>query len=124
MLTADHGVADIPAHVKGSVDYYDYRGFKDALLKWSNQKYGLNLVEEVTNSQVYLNYDTINSQQLTTKDVKEELLQFLLNYPNITSAADMTGRVCVGDEAVCERMYNGFDPKRSGDVFTAFSLVG
>lgn len=120
VLTADHGVADIPAHVKGSADYYDYNGFKDALLKWSNQKYGLNLVEEITNNQVYLNYETITAQQLTTKDVKEELLQFLLNYPNITSAADMIGRICVGDEAVCERMYNGFDPKRSGDIFYSF----
>mgnify|MGYP003691199333 FL=1 len=120
VLTADHGVADIPAHVKGSVDYYDYNGFKDAILEWSNQNYGLNLVEEITNNQVYLNYEAITNQQLTTKEVKEELLQFLLNYPNLTSAADMIGRVCIGDAAVCERMYNGFDPKRSGDVFYSF----
>lgn len=120
VLTADHGVADIPAHVKGNTDYYDYKAYKEALANWSAQKYTTDVIEEVTNNQIYLNYDAIHSQQLTTKAVKEELLQFLLHYPNITSAADMIGRTCVGDEAVCERMYNGFDSKRSGDLFYSF----
>tara|TARA_R110002049_G_scaffold125972_5_gene281618 strand:- start:523 stop:2139 length:1617 start_codon:yes stop_codon:yes gene_type:complete len=120
VLTSDHGVADIPAHVQGSVGYYDYKAFKEALANWSTSKYEDDVLEVITNNQIYLNYDVINSRKLKLKEVKEELLHFLLNYPSITSAADMIGRTCVGDEAVCQRMYNGYDPKRSGDVFYSF----
>jgi predicted AlkP superfamily pyrophosphatase or phosphodiesterase len=120
VLTADHGVADIPAHAKGSADYYDNKVFKAALKSGSMKLYGADVIEKVINHQIYLNYPELERLSLKQNEVKRALLDVLLDYPNLTSAADMSGRVCVGDENVCNRMYNGFDSKRSGDVFYSF----
>ena len=69
---------------------------------------------------IYLNYDQLDVLSIGRDEVKRALLDQLLGYPNLTSAADMSGKICVGDEAVCERMFNGFDAKRSGDIFYNF----
>lgn len=119
VLTADHGVADIPSQEKGA-DYYNSKTFKTTLKDWSKVQYGVDLIEKNINHQIYLDHTEIASHKLNMQDVKRELLNFLLQYPSISAAADMSQRICIGDESVCERMFNGFDPKRSGDVFYSF----
>ncbi|NBG66387.1 alkaline phosphatase PafA [Acidiluteibacter ferrifornacis] len=120
VLTADHGVADIPAHAKGSTDYYDNKVFKEAIRSWSMELYGADVIERIINHQIYLNYTELERLSLKQSEVKRALLDQLFGYPNLTSAADMSGKICVGDEAICQRMFNGFDPKRSGDIFYSF----
>lgn len=120
VLTADHGVADIPAHAKGNTSYYDNSLFKAALKSWSIQQFGVDVIEKVINHQIYLNYQELNALSKSRDEVKRALLDQLLGYPNLTSAADMSGKICVGDEAICQRMFSGFDPKRSGDIFYSF----
>lgn len=120
VLTADHGAADIPAHTGGSTGYYNTGALTDSLENWSQRIFGCDVIERITNQQIYLDYTVIDSEELELDDVRELLTDFLLSYPAIIASADMKGRRCVGEEALCNRMYNGFDPKRSGDIFYSF----
>ncbi len=119
VLTADHGVADIP-DPKSGTNYYKNKTFKTTLEDWSNVQFGVDLIEKNINHQIYLDYTAIATNKLNKAEVKSKLLNFLLQYPNISVAADMNQRVCIGGENICNRMYNGYDSKRSGDIFYSF----
>ncbi len=120
VLTADHGAADIPAHAGGNTGYYNTAAMTDSLNSWSQRTFDCEVIEKNTNQQLYLDYAVIQDNDLELDDVREILTEYLLSYPAVIAAADMKGRQCVGDEALCNRMYNGFDAKRSGDIFYSF----
>ncbi len=120
VLTADHGVADIPAHVGGSAGYYNTKLMNDSLKSWSQRTFGCHVIEKNSNQQLYLDYAAINNNEIEIDEVRELLIDYLLSYPAVIAAADMKGRRCVGDVALCDRMYNGFDAQRSGDIFYSF----
>jgi len=124
-LSADHGVAHIPAFLK---EHKIPSGtFEDAdILKDLNtrveEKMGLkNAVSSVMNYQVYLNKKNISDAGKTMADVKQLVMDALKEKDYVISAIDLEK---VGESSLPEpqkkMMINGYNPKRSGDIQFTF----
>lgn len=117
LLTSDHGAADIPAHVKGSTDYFNNKSLKKDLEDQSEKLYQVNLIESIANQQVYLDYDLLKSNKLDFNEVKRNFLEFLTKEEGIVIVADPANNWCVGEKSICQKISNGYHAKRSGDLF-------
>jgi predicted AlkP superfamily pyrophosphatase or phosphodiesterase len=125
-LTADHGVAHVPAFSNenklpgGAVD--DNKLVSD-LNKLLSEKYKKsNLVLSAYNYQISLNHITIDTAGLDKEDIVEDVMKY-------ASKIEGIDRVFALDElmeqpmnaVVKERIANGWHPKRSGDVQLIFA---
>lgn len=77
-LTADHAVADIPGYLKElghSVDYVKNSDQKKEILKALEDRFGTSdLIENVSNHQIFLNREEIANKQLDIGEVKTFLI--------------------------------------------------
>jgi predicted AlkP superfamily pyrophosphatase or phosphodiesterase len=120
-LSADHGVAQIPAFLKdhhipaGNVDMFDLVKRVNTSLK---NKFGKeNLVVSQDNYQLYLNHPAMDSAHLDNEDIKKWIIGYL-------SADSGIARVFAIDKLVettlnstqKNMLINGYYPKRSGDI--------
>jgi predicted AlkP superfamily pyrophosphatase or phosphodiesterase len=124
-LSADHGVAHIPAFL----NEHKIPGgtFEDAdILKDLNSqvegKFGIkNAVKSVMNYQVYLNKPGITEANKSVAEVKQFVMDALKEKDYIISAIDLE---LVGEASLPEpqkkMMINGYNPKRSGDIQFTF----
>lgn len=120
-LTADHGAIDVPSYLismkipagylnnkvtKTRFDEYLLRTFKSA-----------NIVENVSNNQIFLNRAFIDSLGLNINDVQESMVNELIGYVNVDkvySAHTMATRdFTTGIESLLQ---NGYNQKRSGEI--------
>lgn len=135
-LTADHGAVDVPSYlssVKIPAGYLNYNDRKESFLNFLNETYGTkDVVENVTNNQVFFNHSKIKELGLDVLKVQEEIAQNQLTYKNVakvyTANTMNTTNYTTGIEALLQ---NGFNQKRSGDVivvddvaFIAYSRTG
>ncbi|MEI6900873.1 MAG: alkaline phosphatase family protein [Bacteroidota bacterium] len=121
-LTADHGVADIPAYLKNqkvpadTLDHGKLLGDANAFL---NKQYGVDKkwIETIINDQVYLNLHKIRKMNLELKEVENQLAGFLIQQKGIAMVYtseqmnESDFRTNMG-----MRVQNGFSPKLSGDL--------
>lgn len=120
-LTADHGAVDVPAYlqsVKIPAGYLDYNDRKERFQKFLNEKYGtVDIVENVSNNQLFLNKEKLKELGLDIHDVEQALVDEQISYPNIAKVYTATTMnstdFTTGIEALLQ---NGFNQKRSGDV--------
>jgi len=117
VLTADHGVADVPAYVKGNANYFEKRELKKELETHSRETYRLNLIEAIANQQIYIDYDLIHAHDLDFHEVKKSFMEFLKLREGIAVVSDPANNWCIGEKSICERIDNGYHPRRSGDLF-------
>ncbi len=117
VLSSDHGVADIPAYVKGNTSYMPDRFLKDSLQRYSEQEFGENVIEFVINDQVYLNWELIKNKGLDISNIKQNLVRWFVLQDGIAGASDPSGGLCIADETICASIQRGYNHKRSGDIF-------
>ncbi|MEI9908914.1 MAG: alkaline phosphatase family protein [Bacteroidota bacterium] len=92
-LTADHGVAHIPAFMKENK--IPAGTFDDAeVLKWLNEnaekKFGIKrAIEQVINYQLYLNYAALQENKMDREEFKRWAISELKDHPAIMSAFDL-----------------------------------
>lgn len=125
-LTADHGVANVPAFLSqhkipsGNVDDQKISDQLNALLK---EKFHVdNLVIGIINNQVFLDHNAIASaRQLDLKNVYDQIITFLMQQPGIyrAFALDALNEVTL-NKTIKERATNGYYPSRSGDIQIIF----
>ena len=120
-LTADHGVAHIPAFLAehkipgGSFEDADV---KDELNQMIENNFGLkNIVQSVMNYQVYLNYSELEKQGRDAAAVNKAVIKLLIQKPYITTAFE-TSKLALTNlpEAQKNIFANGYNAKRSGDI--------
>ncbi|MEP7229951.1 MAG: alkaline phosphatase PafA [Ginsengibacter sp.] len=120
-LSADHGVAHIPAFAKdhnipaGAINFSAIMDKMEAGLK---EKFGQdNLIIDIDNYQVSLNTILINSSQLKTADLKAWIINYLSKQTGIDRVIDMEDfdKVALNSK-VKERFANGYNPSRSGQL--------
>ena len=124
-LTSDHGAVDVPAYLFNSkipAGYVNVTAIRDSLQVFSKMKFGtLELIENISNNQIFLNRNTLNDKNLDLRDVEFQLQQELLKYEAIdkvfTGVSMVSEEFTTGMEAMIQ---NGFDQKRSGDVIFEF----
>ena len=121
-LTADHGVAENPEFLhKNNIagDWVNFRVVSDSLKKFSMRKFNNeNIIEKFSSKQIFLNYDVINSLNLTIVDVRREYAEYLIKtFPFIAQTITRDDLILnVADRNSSNFILNGFNPLRSGDV--------
>jgi hypothetical protein len=124
-LTADHGVAHVPAFLAehkmpgGTINDDDV--IRD-LGKAIEEKFGVkNGILSVQNYQVYLNLAEIENRQKDPAAITEMVIRLLKQQPYVVSAGSTTALSDVTLPEPQKKMFtNGYNPKRSGDVFYTF----
>lgn len=116
-LTSDHGVSDITGLSGTNAEYLNTTRLDSILRAGSKQKFGVDLVERITNDQIYISREILLTSGLNKDQVERDLSDILLIQNGITGVVLPNQRICLTDESICERAYNGHDSKRSGDIF-------
>lgn len=120
-LTADHGAVEVPSYLKSvkiPSGYLNNNETKEKLNTFMVDRFGAeDLIENVSNNQIFLNRNKISELKLNLADVQELVVNELIKYDyvaKIYSATTMTNTsFTVGIESLLQ---NGYNQKRSGDV--------
>ena len=120
-LTADHGAVEVPSYLQSMKIPSGYLDNKDTKMRFEtylNTKFkSSDLIENVSNNQIFLNRKQIDSLGLNINDVQEAIVNELIGYKHIEkvfSAHTMTtSNFTTGIESLLQ---NGFNQKRSGDI--------
>ena len=120
-LTADHAAIDVPAYlqsVKIPSGYLDNKKTKKKFDAFMEATYkASDLVENVSNNQIFLNRKKIKALGLNLTEVQNAIVNELINYDNVdkvyTATTMRTTQFNTGIEALLQK---GFNQKRSGDV--------
>ncbi|HMC01475.1 MAG TPA: alkaline phosphatase PafA [Flavobacteriaceae bacterium] len=120
-LTADHGAVNVPSYlqsVKIPSGYLDNGSTKEKFEEFLNSKYGTSeIVENVSNNQIFLNRDKIVELGLDLHDIQEAIVNEIINYNHIDKAYTAISMSSVDFTSGIEKLLqNGFNQKRSGDV--------
>src|SRR5690554_251939 len=124
-LTADHAAVDVPSYLKSTgipAGYVDNDMYKKRLNDFMVKTYqASDLIENVSNYQIFLNKDKIDLLGLNLAHVQERIVQELIQYPHIykvyTSTQLTVSNYVDGIENLLEKGYN---QKRSGDVLVVY----
>ncbi|RZN82623.1 MAG: alkaline phosphatase family protein [Winogradskyella sp.] len=120
-LTADHGAVNVPAYLQSvniPAGYLDYNSRKKKFVAFLEEKYGTKeVVENVSNNQIFFNKTKIKELNLNLHEVEQDLVDEQISYDNIakvyTATTMNSTNFTTGIEALLQ---NGFNQKRSGDV--------
>jgi predicted AlkP superfamily pyrophosphatase or phosphodiesterase len=124
-LTADHAAVEVPAYLKSikiPAGYVDSKALKNRFTEFMKIKFGVSdLIENVSNNQVFLNREKIEELNLDLDDLQGAILNEIIKYPNIDKAYAATTMSSTefnsGIEALLQK---GFNQKRSGDVLFVY----
>jgi len=124
-LSADHGVAHIPAflnehNIPGGT--FDETALTKELNKTVEEKLNVKTaIKTIMNYQLYLNKDNIATAGKTMAEVKQLLIDLLKEKDFIIAAIelDKAGTATLPSPQK-EMMINGYNPKRSGDIQFTF----
>lgn len=122
-LSADHGAAHAPGFLKENkipTGQRDDEPLLNELNKLLKEKAGAdNLVNEVTNYQVFLNHNAINNLKKgpDEKTIKKWIVDYLMKQNGIARAFDLNElSQTTLPSTVKEMVANGYYPQRSGDI--------
>ncbi|MFH4967023.1 alkaline phosphatase PafA [Gaetbulibacter sp. M240] len=125
-LTADHAAVDVPEYLKSvniPAGYFDSKAFRNSVNEFITNTYGNNnLIESISNNQIFLNKEKLKELNLDLDDVQEDLVNEIISYNYIEKAYTGTAMSSTSFIDGIERLIqNGFNQKRSGDVIFAFA---
>ena len=124
-LTADHGAVHVPAYLKSlkiPAGYISSTQTRARFRNFLNEKYGsADLVENVSNNQVFLNRTKLDELGLNLQEVQEAVVNEIINYRSIDKAytAYAMSNTSFSD-GIEKLLQNGFNQKRSGDVIYVY----
>lgn len=120
-LTADHAAVHVPTYLQSMkipAGYFDRRPFKTHLEDFLNTQFGSkNLIENISNGQIFLNYEEIKRLNISSTAIENALKSELLAYDQISKVYTRT--TLVSSEfttGIAAAIQKGFNQKRSGDV--------
>ena len=124
-LTSDHGAVHVPAFLtdqKIPSGYTSSSGLLTQLNSFLRLRYGnTELIENISNNQIFLNRDLIKNLDMDLAKVQEEIALETLAYPSVYqvyTAHQMMANAYT--EGVPRLLQNGFHQKRSGDVLFVY----
>ncbi|WP_109299542.1 alkaline phosphatase PafA [Aquimarina sp. AU474] len=120
-LTADHGAVQVPSYLKSvkiPAGYFDTDAFKTKVEVFVKEKFKIDgLIENISNNQVFFNYDTLNKSNVKHEDLQNALSHFILQENQIDKV--YTRNQLVGSnytEGIAALLQKGFNQRRSGDL--------
>ncbi len=120
-LTADHAAAQVPMYLQSirvPAHYFDSQGFrqfvKDICIKHFTSG---NLVENISNHQVFLNKKELERLRLSANQVSEVIANEAINFDGIYKAVTAkTMQTTSFNNGILQTLQNGYNQKFSGDV--------
>lgn len=135
-LTADHGAVNVPAYLQSvniPAGYLDNKKMKADFENFLTKTYGTaELVENVSNNQIFLDREKIKALKLDLAEVQQAIVNEIINYDNVYKAyTSRTMSATFFGQGIELLLQNGFNQKRSGDVlmmhdpaFISYSRTG
>src|SRR5690606_27679831 len=120
-LTADHGAAHNPQFMidrKASAGYFDSRGTQKSLNELLESEFGVeNLAFSMSNYQVHFDGKKIAEAKINREDLHRVAIDFLRTVEGVAFVTDLD-KVAQSTipQLVRERIVNGYNFKRSGDI--------
>ena len=120
-LTADHGVANMPAFLnehKIPAGNFDSQKVEEQLSSYLKKKYdGSNLVTGILNYQVYLDRNVMAENKINKDAVYADVIAYLTKNSSIDRvfALDAVNQTTL-QPTIKEVLINGYYPSRSGDI--------
>ena len=120
-LTADHGGVDVPAYLKSMkvpAGYFNELDFKEKLEKFTSETFKADsLIQNISNSQIFLDYDRLAEEKINMVEVEEKLSHYILQQDQISRVFTREQLQSASyDKNMGELVQNGFNQKRSGDI--------
>lgn len=121
-LTADHGVAETPAHLKdigGHAGVFPESTMMETLNRALEVHLGMrgNYLSAVTNQQVYLNWSALQDLGVDPSDVADVVIQTIRDLPGVYSAMTVDELQYLPDDyPFVSHIRRGIHPRRSGDI--------
>lgn len=120
-LTSDHGGVQVPAYlesVKIPSGYFETSNFRKELNNFVSNRFKANdLVKNVSNGQVFFNYEAVSKNGISREELQKEVAHYLLQYDRINQVytrEQLEGTTFA--EGMAAAIDHGFHQKRSGDV--------
>ncbi|NOY48880.1 MAG: alkaline phosphatase family protein [Chlorobi bacterium] len=125
-LTADHGAVNVPAYLQSVKIPAGYLNSSEAKIKLGNfmkNTFGeSDLIENVSNNQIFLNREKILELKLNLEAVQKAIVNEIISYKNVDKAYTASSmRDESFDRGIELLLQNGFNQKRSGDVLIVYS---
>ncbi len=120
-LTADHGAIEVPAYLQSAkipAGYLELPERKKRFNKFLTDTYGTTeIVEDISNNQIFLNRDKLKALALNVKDVQRAIVDEQITYPHVSKAYTATTMSSLNFTTGIESLLQmGYNQKRSGDV--------
>lgn len=120
-LTADHAAVHVPAYLQSlkiPAHYLEMTKFKEFILETTKKYFNsVDLIENVSNYQIFLDKDTIESLGLEVNTVAQKLAEEVLNFDGIYKAVTArTLQTTHFSSGILSSLQNGYNQKLSGDV--------
>lgn len=120
-LTADHAAVDVPAYLQSlkiPAHYLNFSAFKEAALEVTKKYFNsVELIENISNYQIFLDKDKIESLGFDKNEVAEKLAQEVINFDGIYKAVTAkTLQRTKFTDGILNSLQNGYNQKFSGDV--------
>jgi predicted AlkP superfamily pyrophosphatase or phosphodiesterase len=120
-LTSDHGISHMPDYLndyKIPAGYFNERGAVSLLKSALNNVYGQgDWVKAYNSQQVYLNRTLIEDAKIPLDEIQDYTARFLLQFTGVANTVTSTTLQTTNfSGGIFEKIQNGFNQKRSGDV--------
>lgn len=120
-LTADHAAVHVPSYLESlkiPAHYFDLKNFKNYLLEITKKYFNsVELIENVSNYQLFLDKEKIESLGLEVHKVAQKLADEVLNFDGIYKAVTArTLQTTSFSDGILNSLQNGYNQKFSGDV--------
>ncbi|KJD31533.1 alkaline phosphatase [Tamlana nanhaiensis] len=135
-LTADHGAVEVPSYLKSKhipSGYLNNRETRKKFEAFLTETFGVeDLIENISNDQIFLNYDQVKKTGKTLSEVQDVMVNELIQYDGVYkvySATTMSNNDFTS--GMEELLQKGYNQKYSGDIlvvsnpgFISYSKTG
>lgn len=119
-LTADHAGGHVGGYlnsVKIPTGNLDYGKLKKDFTDFATKQFGEGLIKNVSNDQIFLDYDYMATKDLNPADVETKIEHFLIQQPGVYKVYTRTELQSNNfSNGIGYLVQNGFNQKRSGDI--------
>lgn len=119
-LTADHGVAPNPAYLKREgfeAGILKPSAFRKKLSQFSRRQYGLDLVKNYSNFNLFLDEDAMQQHGLNEDEVLKNFKRYMLEEPAIRRVySEAEIEQPAGADYFKTMLFRGYDPKQNGQL--------
>lgn len=120
-ITADHAAVDVPQYLIDNhipAGYFDKKKMTNDLASFCIKKWNVSdLIENISNGQIFLNHGSIANNNLNTHQVEQEIANYLLTFEGVAQTFTATTlKTAFFTENIQAIVQRGFNQKRSGDV--------